>query len=176
MRTILSFVSRLIWARNLVVRQLQSNRAGKGLPLKNQELPTPVSPDVVPRTPLPERPIRPRTLRPTPTPRQRTNIILRQHLLTPRQIIRQLQQLRMITQLLQHVDRLERLGALAAQELLSVGGLDEVLVEGELEGGEGAEDDVFVLDRDCGKLSGRSKVVGSGEAYGISKASHSFSE
>lgn len=54
----------------------------------------------------------------------------------------------MVAKLLEDVDRLEWLRSRSLEELLDLGGFDEILVERKLERGQAAEDDGFVLDGD----------------------------
>lgn len=58
----------------------------------------------------------------------------------------EVEEIRVVAQFFEHADCFEGLGAFAAEEELDVGGLDEVVVEVFLEGGQVAEDDVFVFD------------------------------
>ena len=65
----------------------------------------------------------------------------------------------MVAELAKEGDGFERLRVLALEESFRSGGLHEELVEGELEGREGAEDDVLVFDGDCARVSVRREEV-----------------
>ena len=62
------------------------------------------------------------------------------------EIVGESEEIRMVAEFLEDVDGFERLRPGSSEEFLDLGRLDEVLVEFELEGGEVAEDDGFVLD------------------------------
>jgi len=61
-----------------------------------------------------------------------------------------------VAQLAQDRDGLERLRVLAAQEGFDGRRRDEEAVQGELELGQAAEDDVLVLDGDCERVCAES--------------------
>jgi hypothetical protein len=65
------------------------------------------------------------------------------------QVLRQVEQLRVVAELLEDVDRLQRLRLLAAEERLDLGRGDEEAIELQLERRRLAEDDLLVLDGNC---------------------------
>lgn len=80
--------------------------------------------------------------------------------LSARQIVGHVEQIGVIAELAKEGDGLEGLRAFAFEQGFRLGGVHEVLVEGELEGRKGAEDDVLVFDGDCGWRKRFSSALG----------------
>lgn len=80
--------------------------------------------------------------------RTRAVEVRREELVRAAQVSGEVEQLGVVAELLEDVDRLERLRLRPAQERLDLWRGDKQPVERELEVGEAAEDDLFVLDGD----------------------------
>lgn len=101
-------------------------------PFEHHELPAPIASD---------------TLVPAPLVAQilRAAEPLRDQVIRAAQILREVEQLRVVAQLLEDVDRRERLRVRALQERFDLRRRDEEPVQRELEVGEPAEDDLLIF-------------------------------
>ena len=73
----------------------------------------------------------------------------REEALATREVLREIEEAGMIAELAEESDRLERLRIFSSKNRFPGVGIDEEVVEVELEGSESAEDDVLVFDGNC---------------------------